>query len=181
MPHTAIQIQRATAQHIPAIVDLAEKWTLSQLPLETAQEKGFLVSNFTQEKYLRFLSYVDHFYVLYYQGELAAFLLAYSSRFIQPDEWLNLQIRQRHPNPFVLIKQIAVHPEHQGKGLASKMYTYLFQQTSGLPLFTAIVVDPPNKRSIAFHERLGFRKVFEAVPPDGLRRGVWKREAEPKG
>ncbi len=179
MKADSLTIRRARPEDVPQITALAKQYELKRLSPEDAEKFGFLVSRFAEEDYTRFLQYADHFYVMTKTDELMGFLLAYSSNFIKPDEWLNMLIRARHPEPFVLIKQIAVHPHHQGQGVASHLYNYLFDQVRGRPLFTVIVIDPPNRRSIAFHERMGFHKVFEAIPPDGFPRGVWKREAVP--
>jgi predicted GNAT superfamily acetyltransferase len=168
-----IEIRSAVLDDIPQIFELAESLALQGLSSEERSKKGFLVSSFTIEDYLRLLGYVDHFYVAVQNSKLVAFMLAYSSIHIQDDEWLNLRIRDKYRSPFILIKQVVVAKEFMGKGIATSLYEYLMQCNSNMSYFVAVVLDPPNFRSIALHERLGFKQVCTATPPDHIPRGVW--------
>ena len=167
------RIEVAASHHIPRIAAMAKAFRLEELSPEQAKDYGFLVSDFEEEDYRDFLHRANHFYVLLQNRKLLGFMLAYSSDRIQDDEWLNLLIKSRHPDDFVLIKQICIQPEVTGRGLATSLYQYLVSQVQGCPLFAAIALEPVNHGSIAFHERHGFRKVFQATPPDGIRRDVW--------
>lgn len=171
----SLRIQGAKSEHLPQIVSLAQTCNLKQMASEQAARLGFLASNFQEEDYQAFIRRADHFYVLLENRNLCGFLYAYSSDLIQGDEWLNLLIRSRHPDHFVVIKQICIRPDLIGRGLATSLYQHLFTQVQEYPLFTAIVLEPVNHRSIIFHERLGFKKVFQITPPDGMLRGVWMR------
>lgn len=171
-----ITIVPAQEGHLPQIVALSESYLLSEMDPEEAGNMGFLVSRFEIEDYAGFLSRADHFYVLLEKGRVIGFLLAYSRDGIESHEWLNLRIKGQYKNPFVLIKQVCISPDSSGKGLAKYFYRYLFEKVPDNDFFGAIVLEPLNSRSIAFHERMGFTKVLEATPPDGLLRGVWMKK-----
>lgn len=170
-----LKIEAATSQHLPQIVSIAKASQLERMSSEQAMENGFLVSNFGEKDYRDFLRRANHFYVLLQKKNLLGFTLAYSSDRIQDDEWLNLLIKSRYPDHFVVIKQICIQPEVIGRGLATSLYQHLFGQVRECPLFAAIALEPVNHRSIVFHERHGFRKVFQVTPPDGIPRGIWMR------
>ena len=164
-------------EYLPQVAVLAQTYELNDLSSGTAGETGFLVSAFSERDYQKFMQYDEHFYVSLAGETVAGFVLAYTSDNIQPDEWLNNLIKSRHPDPFILIKQICVDRDFIGRGIATSLYHHLFHVAPRWPHFAALVRDPPNLRSIAFHKKLGFYLVFEATPPDGIRREVWKRES----
>ncbi len=173
-----LKIQGAKSEHLPQIVNLAQTYDLKQMAPEQLAKLGFLVSNFHEEDYRAFIDRADHFYVLLEDRNLCGFLYAYSSDRIEEDEWFSLLIKSRYPGPFVIIKQICIGPDLIGRGLASSLYQHLFSQVREYPLFTAIVLEPVNQRSIIFHERHGFRKVFQITPPDEMLLGIWMRSPE---
>jgi predicted GNAT superfamily acetyltransferase len=168
-------IEQAATDHIPQIVSLANSYHLKDMMPNDATKFGFLVSSFTIEDYSNFLEQADYFYVVLDHGSILAFLLAYSSDRIKPDEWLNLLIKERYPNPFILIKQICVQREMSGKDLASDLYQHLIAQAPAIPFFTVIVEDPPNPRSVALHHKFDFTRVFSETPPGERPRNVWMR------
>lgn len=171
-----IEINRASVNHLSRILQISKENSLSRLSKKSAENTGFLVSDFSKNEYEKFIKTADYFFVAQKDDEVLGFVLAYSSRMIKKNEWLNMLIKARHPEDFVLIKQICVKRELAGKGVADILYRYLFKEAAGEAFYTAIVLDPPNPRSFAFHEKHGFKKVMEERPPDGMLRGVWRRE-----
>lgn len=176
-----LRIDFAKPRHLPQIIALAQQYELEGMAPRRAAELGFLVSNFEQEDYQAFLHRANHFYVLLEDEVICGFLLAYSSDRIQDDEWLNLHIKTRYPDPFIVVKQICVRPDSTGRGLASSLYQHLFSEAQECPLFAAIVLEPPNHRSVVFHEKHGFKKIFQVTPSDGIPRGVWMRRPQSVG
>lgn len=168
-------IRRAAGQDVPTLHAMADRFLLSQLSAPERDARGFLVSNFSLDRYRRFVDDADYFYVLEDEGGIAGFVLAYGSDRIGPDETVNRTIADRHPAPFVLIKQICIAPERGGRGYARRLYDHVLEASGGLPQFAAVVLEPLNQPSVAFHERLGFREVFQIVAPDGLPRGIYGR------
>ena len=178
MPLKYLKIKKAAQEHLTDIFTLARSLSLQRMPSDQSGQLGFLVSEFTKEDYLSYIQNADHFYVLYEGDALCGFLYAYSSDLITENEWMNQLIKSKHPEPFVLIKQICIQPHLMGKGLATHLYQHLFQQTADCPLFTVIVTEPYNQRSVDFHKGHGFKEVFRRTPPDGIPREVWKRESQ---
>ncbi len=178
---TTLRIEAVKFEHLAQIASLAKTYQLGQE--SPKQDNGFLVSGFEYEDYQESFPRANHFYAFLENENVVGFLLAYSSERIQDSEGLNLLIKYRNPEPFILIKQICIRSDHAGEGLATSIYQYLFSQAKEQYFFEATVLDPINYASIAFHEKLGFKKMFEETPPDGIRRGVWqydkgKRENE---
>ncbi len=104
----------AQVAHLPQIVALSEKYQLKNRDSQSAHEEGFLVSDFTEEKYKGFIDRADYFLVIQTKNDFAGFMLAYSSDRIKKDEWLNGQIKSKYPEPFVLIKQVCINSAHSG-------------------------------------------------------------------
>ena len=136
---------------------------------------GFLVSGYEYEEYLVYLENTKYFYLCVNEGVVVEFILAFDDCNIQENEWLNDKILKYENQSFVLIKQICVAKENLGKGIAKKLYGYLFEQIKQTVSYAVIVIEPLYLPSIIYHEKLGFKKHFEDIPPDGLKRGVWKR------
>ncbi len=176
-PPNDFRIKPASHSHVGQLASLARSYSLREMASDRASEVGFLVSDFGEAHYHDFLGRANHFYVLLEKTSVLGFVLAYSSDRIQGDEWLNLLIKDRHPEPFVLIKQICIRQDVTGESLATQLYHYIFQHSPQSDLFAAVVLHPPNARSVTFHEKLGFIKIFEVQCPDGILRGVWMSPA----
>jgi predicted GNAT superfamily acetyltransferase len=67
----------------------------------------------------------------------------------------------RRGGRFAYIDRIVVAPEARGRGAGRALYEDLAAR--GLPLACEVNLDPPNPAGQAFHARLGFRPVGEAV------------------
>ena len=176
--YKALRIENAAFRYIPQIFSLARAYELRQVPPKQSKKLGFLVSDFKEEDYQSFLSHYQYFYVLLEQENVLGFLLAYPSNRIQKHEWLNLQIKLQYPDPFVVIKQICIRPDKVGKGLGKLLYKHLFEKALEENFFAAIVLKPLNYRSVYFHEKLCFKKVFEITPPDFIPRGIWMKKIQ---
>jgi predicted GNAT superfamily acetyltransferase len=70
----------------------------------------------------------------------------------------------RYPR-FLYIDRVVVAPEGQGRGLARRLYEHLVAHGNNRPLCCEVNVVPPNARSMAFHQRLGFTACGEAIDP----------------
>jgi len=159
------------------IKELAHSVSLSSTKSpKTANENGFLVSGFGQTEYSQFVKKAEHFLTIHIGKELVGFLLAYGSEGItEPGkEELNMHIKNDLCKNFVLLKQICVSPkaEHRRKGYASLLYRELYarilhyyeHEQSPRPIYTAIVQEPANPVSLAFHKKMGFYKVQDFIP-----------------
>lgn len=170
------KIAVAKLEHLDDISKLAQFYTLSNFESsKLASDRGFLVSDFSRQKYEKFLQKNHIFWILEESGELRAFLLAISPAKEVLDKALDAKIKEYGVNKYILIKQICTHPEHTSKGIASYLYTAFIEKYCYLPIVTAIVADPPNPRSTALHKKFGFKNVFKYTAPDGLPRSIWIR------
>lgn len=166
-------IRRATPADVAAIAAIQDIVRLGERETAEAARAGFLATDFTEADYARLVTWADHVYVVEGPGGLEAFLLAYRGERIGADDVVGTAIRERIKQPFLYIKQVAVRPDAQRQGLARRLYEHLRAVAPGRPFAAAIVIDPPNDASSAFHERLGFRRVFDVASPDGRGRAIW--------
>lgn len=171
-------VRNAEQRDLPRIHEISEQVALGALDKKQAAQSGFLVSGFSLNAYERYLHAQQYFYVAESEGEIIGFLLAYESTAIAPEETLNTLLRTNLLDSFVLIKQICVAKGHAGRGVASRLYAHLFSQSDTPRFAAAVVLEPYNETSVVFHERKGFHKLCEIVPPedkDGVlrRRGIW--------
>ncbi len=68
---------------------------------------------------------------------------------------------------FAYVDRIALQPVARGLGIADELYDRFegWARSTGLPVACAEVnVEPPNPRSLRFHERRGFAVVGELAP-----------------
>jgi predicted GNAT superfamily acetyltransferase len=167
-----INIRKAEQSDVERVYELATEYLLAQR--QQAPKGGFLVSSYSKEDYLGYIDKAGYFFVAEDDGEIIAFILAYSSNAITDDALT--QLTDRHVGRgFVLIKQICVDPSHTKRGVGRKLYTFIAKQTAPLPLLAAIVLDPENRASVRFHNKLGFSKILEFIPTDGMLRGMWAK------
>lgn len=84
------------------------------------------------------------------------------------------QHRERAGYQWSVECSVYMHPDFQGTGVAKKLYQLLFNILKELGYRNVYaVINLPNDRSVAFHERLGFvyQFTFENV---GYKLGRWK-------
>ncbi|MFB7268969.1 GNAT family N-acetyltransferase [Streptomyces sp. NPDC056244] len=169
-----IEIVRAVEADVARIAEIAASRGLDSADPSTATRDGFLVSNYTVDTYRARLATAEHFYVARKGGNVVGFLLAYSDRRIEPDEWLNYHIKTTLGS-FLVIKQVCVEREAARLGVGSRLYQHVLEQWTISPVIAAVVSDPPNEASTLFHRKLGFEELTSLTPPDGRRRTVWVR------
>lgn len=167
------EIEKARGRHIPEIAAIADFYAKSRDA--DAGGGGFLVSSYSEADYRQFLLDCDHFYVALNSSGVIGFLLAFSQVLIPESDWVGTQLRRTETQPFTLVKQLAIKAESTNSGVGTSLYGYLLERCSDVPIFSAIVLEPPNQPSVQFHKRLGFEQVREVTPPDGIKRGVWRR------
>lgn len=168
-----VEILRAGEEHVEQIARLAESWSLiGPNGNRRRLEGGFLVSAYTATEYRARVGTAEHFYVAVRDGRVLAFLMAYSSDQVEPDEWLNRRIKTTLGS-FLVIKQICVAREEARTGIASMLYYHILDQWEQSPVIAAVVNEPPNEASARFHRKLGFQELTRLTPPDGMPRVVW--------
>lgn len=176
-------IRRATAADLDGILAVAESVRLNPLH---AQEGGFLVYVLDKPGYARRLAATDLFYVAIDRGEVVGFLLCYEDHTVEDlvaqgvlsSDLLRARSVAGCDGRWVYADQLAVHPAHtwQGVGLSLVWQLYLEVRKRGInSAFVAILHDPPNARSRAFCEGLGFVLRGTLRYKDGRPWGLYSR------
>ena len=165
-------LRSAARSDLEAITTLADRVALGT---GASPPGGFLVSAFSRGDYQRFIDRADYFYVALEHGKLEGFMLAYTLDRIPAKGRIEQMLKSEYPAGFVLIKQVVVSPEHRRSGVGSRLYQALFRAAPNVAFLAAIVQQPPNPASEAFHRSHGFRPYAEAAAEDGRLRAVWHR------
>lgn len=166
-------IVRAQSAHVSDITSLASSRSLDSIrDIEEASREGFLVSGYSEEVYRGRLANAEEFFVAIRGGEVVGFILAYSDANLENDEWLNHRIRGEFGS-FLVIKQVCVARHVARQGVASRLYRHVLSRWHASPVIAAVVAEPENAASVAFHREMGFERLTELTPPDGMVRKVW--------
>ena len=92
---------------------------------------------------------------------------------------INFRWFQARRRRFVYVDRIVVSERHRGLGLATLLYRDLFDRAKGAGhdrIVCEVNLDPPNPRSDAFHEKMGFVPVGRAdLQPSGKTVRYWEK------
>jgi len=166
-----LNIRSANLEDAIKIYELATSNSLSKQKSRKLAN-GFLVSDFTIEKYEKYILNNRYFFLIEDQDEIRGFLLAFTKEEINPDELVNKKILAYSSYDFVIIKQICVAPGYHHKGYGSVLYSFLMDEVKQ-NIFAAVVLEPINQASVGFHEKMGFRIAFTIIPEDQIKRVVF--------
>ena len=108
-----------------------------------------------------------YFRMIAVDGAVAGFMLALTPG--QDYQSLNYRWFSQSYDSFVYVDRIVVDPGFAGRGIGQRLYQDLTTATRGVaPRITCEVnLSPPNPRSLAFHQRLGFDEVGQQPTEDG--------------
>jgi len=174
-----------------ADVNAVEELARLLAPQEGQADSGFLVSPFERSDYERFLRDPDVTFLVVTnrEGAVLSFLIAYGRAYAArlPADCSEAVVLAAVAPPcdVVVIKQVGVHPEARGEGLARRLYGRLFEMRAAEFAFAATVERPlENRGSKAFHRKLGFTPVLQSSPDhpqygDTLRNLIWMRQLRP--
>ncbi len=101
-------------------------------------------------------------------GALDAFLIAFDQD-AEYDSPNFLWLRARHPR-FVYVDRVVTAPAARGRGHAGRLYEALFGRARAAghdQVLCEVNQHPPNPVSDAFHARMGFAGIGQAVLPGG--------------
>jgi len=172
-----VSIRKVKEDDLHLILDMANANSLKNISDDQKiSDKGFLVSSFSLKDYQEFLEDGDYFFLAECDGEVKGFLLAYSSESIKDNDVTNKLLEKNMLLPFIVIKQIVISKGNTGKGIASKLYQYIFDVKPEIEFLSAIVTEPYNKRSIDFHKKMGFYHHCDITPPAGADGKIRSRE-----
>ena len=107
-------------------------------------------------------------WVMEQNEQVAAFLLAFREG--SPYDSTNYQWFEQRYEQFLYIDRIVVSSQHRGQGIGSALYNKIIThaQASNIPKLTCeIDIEPPNKSSQRFHQKLGFTTVGTQATADG--------------
>lgn len=101
----------------------------------------------------------DNSYVLVAEedGQFAGFFMLVKSNADYESE--NFRWFQKRFDNFIYVDRVAVAKEFRGRGIGSEFYERAFryaEKNSIDYMFAEIHMDPPNEKSLAFHDSLGF-------------------------
>ena len=101
-------------------------------------------------------------------SHIVGYLIGYlASSPYEGEEFVWFQDRYRH---FFYIDQVAVAARFRGRGIGAQLYQDVeqFASVRQIPFLTCEVhLYPPNPGSFRFHERWGYRGVYEMETADG--------------
>ena len=91
----------------------------------------------------------------------------------------NFKWFQAHRRRFVYVDRIVVSEPHRGRSLAGCLYRDLFERAMAAGhdrIACEVNLEPPNPRSDAFHEKMGFVEVGRAdLQPSGKTVRYWEK------
>lgn len=104
-------------------------------------------------------------------GQVLGYLLAFPRASSYDDSEMN-ELRRLIAEPFYYICQVALAPEHRGRGIGRAFYAAVAETARAQGaryLCCDVNLDPPNPESHAFHRRLGFRQLAAGFASNGFK------------
>ena len=140
------------------IIETTSPSDLNQI-LELNQKALPAVSSVNLKEMQHFLKIVDYFKTLKINNKVAGFLIA-----ITPGKdynSVNYRWFENKYESFMYIDRIVVAPTYQGHGFGTAFYNDLSNFSKNIiPRITCEVnINPPNKESMLFHTKYGFKQV----------------------
>jgi predicted GNAT superfamily acetyltransferase len=141
-----------------SIIETTSPSDLNQI-LELNQKALPAVSSVNLKEMQHFLKIVDYFKTLKVNNKVAGFLIA-----ITPGKdynSVNYKWFENKYESFMYVDRIVVAPTYQGHGFGTAFYNDLSNFSKNIiPRITCEVnINPPNKESMLFHTKYGFKQV----------------------
>lgn len=102
-------------------------------------------------------------------GTVIGYLLAFYSEAPYDDEEIR-HLRHHLTEPFCYIAQVAITADSRRQGIARALYESLFATARARGLRTIcseVNTNPPNRESLAYHQRMGFTPLHEHLLSSG--------------
>jgi len=167
-------IRKAKIEDIDIICQIAEDSKLIDNKVNNINN-GFLVSDYTGEDYKMFIKHDCLFYVLEKDNIVIAFLLAFNEKDMDSSFVINKTISDIAEDPYIIIKQICVNKNYARNGYGTELCEY-FMMCHKKDIYTSVVLEPENKASINFHNKMGFICILTQTPEDNKRRAIYYRK-----
>jgi predicted GNAT superfamily acetyltransferase len=140
------------------IIETASPSDLNQI-LELNQKALPAVSSVNLKEMQHFLKIVDYFKTLKVNNKVAGFLIALTPG--KDYNSVNYKWFENKYESFMYVDRIVVAPTYQGHGFGTAFYNDLSNFSKNIiPRITCEVnINPPNKESMLFHTKYGFKQV----------------------
>ncbi len=112
-----------------------------------------------------FLSDASFFKVIEVDGNIVAFMIVFGPKTSYKSE--NYIYFKEYYRSFDYVDRIVVDKEFQNKGIGKKLYNFLFDHSKEKRVTCEVNIDPPNPRSINFHQTMGFEQLEHRPTEDG--------------
>ncbi|MBY8887022.1 GNAT family N-acetyltransferase [Streptomyces sp. PTM05] len=168
------RISPATTDHLPAIVELADRWQLRP-GAGVVTDQGFLMAGWGRRDYELFLSEAELFFVAIHEDELAGFFIGYSCERRHFEPWLHAELA-RHLDAYMLFEQMCIAPEWAHRGVGSRMMSSMLALDRSAPVISESARVPLNTASTNLHRKFDFTPLVELTRPSGLQTTVWIHE-----
>jgi predicted GNAT superfamily acetyltransferase len=179
-------VRSATEFDLDAVLKLAQA---VQLYPGMDTRNGFLVSALSRETYAAALSYLERqkdaehvvFLIAESNGKVVGFLLGYNDVYASRRSGGRSEedIAVRFQDSYYVLKQIATDLNDRQRGVARRLAERFFSEVKCSFIFSAIVAEPENLASCAFHREMGFSPLFESISRSAIgetyRNQVWRR------
>lgn len=134
---------------------------------------GFLVMGYTEEHYRERLAEGARFWVVDDSDGTVAFL--YVEELGSSDHEVAELAERAGVEDALVVKQLGVAVTHQRHGVGALLYNELVMRFPDRDILAAVVTDPPNTASLAFHQRMGFTPIARFYRGDGRPRLLLRR------
>ena len=141
-----------------SIIETTSPSDLNQI-LELNQKALPAVSSVNLKEMQHFLKIVDYFKTLKVNNKVAGFLIALTPG--KDYNSVNYKWFENKYESFMYVDRIVVAPTYQGHGFGTAFYNDLSNFSKNIiPRITCEVnINPPNKESMLFHTKYGFKQV----------------------
>lgn len=117
------------------------------------------VSSVEYQDMERFLEQASPFLVVEVSKKIAGFIIVLQKGLDYKS--LNYHFFCNNYTDFDYVDRIAIAEEYRGKKLGTALYQYLFETSDKKIITCEVNLNPPNPKSMDFHEALGFSQVAE--------------------
>ena len=114
------------------------------------------------EQFIRMSSF---FLVIEEEGELAGFMIVLSHGEKYDSD--NYKYFSSAYSSFDYVDRIVIGESYRGKGFGTQLYEYLCKNTPQERITCEVNIQPPNPKSIQFHQILGFNEVAQQYSDKG--------------
>ena len=127
------------------------------------------VSSVTLKEMQHFINIVEYFKTIKVNNKIAGFLIALTPG--KDYQSVNYKWFEKKYDSFMYVDRIVISPILQVKGLGTAFYNDLsnFSKTIVPRITCEVNINPPNKESVLFHTKYGFKQVGTQFTDSGTK------------